>query len=899
VNPQGILSKTRYRQGGRRIGPAAGFLLLSMAVFATRAAGSDILRETLPNGLRVVIVSNTLAPVVTTEINYLAGSNEAPDGFPGTAHALEHMMFRGSRGLSADQLSATVAALGGEFNADTQQTVTQYYLTVPAEDLDVALRIESIRMRSVLATEALWEKERGAIDQEVAQDLSNPEYLFYQQLLRKMYPGTPYAEDALGTRPTFRKTTGAMLRKFHETWYAPNNAVLVIAGDVDPARALSTVKRLFGPIPSRPLPPRPDIRLAPPEPATITLDTDLPYGLAVVAYRMPGYDSPDYAAGQVLRDVVDSRRGKFYALVPEGKALSVEFETDVLPKAATGYAMAAFPEGTDGHALIAEMKRILAGYAENGVPAGLVEAAKRHETADAEFRKNSVMGLAASWSQALAVEGRNSPDDDIEAVSKVTVDEVNRVAREHLVNKTAVVAVLTPNPSGKPVSRKTFGGGESFSPEVAGPVALPPWAKKVRSLPPVPKSRVHPAVTTFPNGLRLIVQPESISRTISVFGHVKNRPEIQEPKGKEGVARVLDALFEYGTTTLDRLAFQEALDEIGAEESAGTSFSLRVLSDRFNRGARLLAENHLHPALPEKGFAIVRKETAEAVAGEEKSPAYLRRRALRSAIYPDDDPSLRQALPATVESLTLADVRAYYNATFRPDMTTIVVIGRVSPEHAKAVIGKWFGGWNDTGPKPETDLPRVPDNTPSVSTVPDASRVQDEVTLAQTLGITTSHPDRYALQVGRNVLSGAFYATRLYRDLRERAGLVYTVDTLLHVGKTRSLFAVFYACDPENVSKVRGIVEKDLRAIREKPVTAAELLQAKMLLIRQIPLSESSVDEIAHGLIERREEGLPLDEPVRAADSYRKMTARRVREAFARWIRPNDLVQVTWGPKPE
>ncbi|MGA7105009.1 MAG: insulinase family protein, partial [Candidatus Deferrimicrobiaceae bacterium] len=151
----------------------------------------------------------------------------------------------------------------------------------------------------------------------------------------------------------------------------------------------------------------------------------------------------------------------------------------------------------------------------------------------------------------------------------------------------------------------------------------------------------------------------------------------------------------------------------------------------------------------------------------------------------------------------------------------------------------------------------------------------------------------------RNVLSGAFYATRLSRDLRERAGLVYTVDTVFDVGKTRSLFAVFYACDPQNVSKVRAIVERDLRAMREKPVTDAELLQAKMLLIRQIPLSESSVDEIAHGLIERQEEGVPLDEPIRAARNYRKMTARRVREAFARWIRPNDLVQITRGPKPE
>jgi zinc protease len=897
-DPPEFLPANRSRRRSTGIATGMAFLLLS-AVFATSATGSDVLRETLANGLRVVIVRNTLAPVVTTEINYRVGSNEAPEGFPGTAHALEHMMFRGSRGLSADQLSAIMAALGGDFNADTQQTVTQYYLTVPPEDLEVALHIESIRMRNVLATEALWEKERGAIEQEVAQDLSNPEYLFFQQLLRNMFPGTPYAEDALGTRPSFQKTTGAMLRKFHEEWYAPNNAVLVIAGDVDPGRALSIVKRLFGSIPSRPLPARPEIRLAPLEPATIALDTDLPYGLAVVAYRMPGYDSPDYAAGQVLQDVLDSRRGRLYALVPEGKALSVDFDGDVLPKTATGFATAAFPGDADGRALISEMKRILSGYAEKGVPAGLVEAAKRHEIADAEFRKNSVAGLASAWSQALAVEGRNSPDDDIEAIRGVTVGDVNRVAREFLVNETAVVAVLTPKPSGKPVSRKGFGGGESFTPEVVGPVALPAWAKNVRGLPPIPKSRVNPAVVTLPNGLRLIVQTVSISKTVTVFGHVKNSPALQEPEGKEGIAKVLDALFPYGTTTLDRLAFQEALDEIGAEESAGTSFSLRVLSDRFDKGVGLLAENLLHPAMPEKGFAVVRKEIADEVAGELTSPGYLARRALRSSLYPAGDPALRQASPATVESLSLADVKAYYDATFRPDLTTVVVIGAVSPARAKEVFEKWFGGWNASGPAPETDLPRVPENKPSASAVPDASRVQDEVTLAQTLGITTLHPDRYALQVGRNVLSGAFYATRLSRDLRERAGLVYTVDSVLDVGRTRSLFAVFYACDPQKVSKVRGIVERDLRAMREKPVTDAELLQAQMFLIRQIPLSESSVDAIAHGLIERREEGLPLDEPVRAARSYREMTARRVREAFARWIRPNDLVQVTRGPEPE
>ena len=117
------------------------------------------------------------------------------------------MMFRGSPGLTAGQLADISAALGGDFNADTQQTVTQYFFTVPAENIDVALHIEAIRMRGILDTEMLWEKERGAIEQEVARDISNPEYVFYTKLLAAMFQGTTYAHDALGTKSSFDETS--------------------------------------------------------------------------------------------------------------------------------------------------------------------------------------------------------------------------------------------------------------------------------------------------------------------------------------------------------------------------------------------------------------------------------------------------------------------------------------------------------------------------------------------------------------------------------------------------------------------------------------------------------------------------------------------------------------------
>lgn len=874
-------------------------LFIMVSICGGTGNASDIVRGSLKNGLRVVIVRNTLAPVVTTMVNYRVGSNEAPPGFPGMAHAQEHMMFRGSPGLSASQLANLIAALGGNFDADTQQTVTQYYFTVPSDDIDVALHIEALRMQGVLDTQPLWQEERGAIEQEVAQDLSNPMYVFYTRLLSQMFAGTPYAHDALGTRPSFQKTTGKMLKEFHNAWYAPNNAIIVIVGDVDPEKTLETVKTLFEGIPPRSLPPRPEIHLQPLKASTIKVETDLSYGLAIVAYRLPGYDSPDFAAGQILADVLDSQRSNLFALVPQGKALMAGFNSTFLAKAGLGYGFAAFPKGAESSALIKDVKAVIADYVKKGFPPDLVEAQKRHEVADAEFNKNSVDGLASLWSQALAVEGRHSPNEDIEAIKKVTVADVNRVARAYLVNDSAIIGLLTPHPSGKAVASQPFRGKESFAPKAVKPVPLPAWAKKAVQPPSLPISHVNPKVFALSNGLRLIVQPESISPTISLYGEVKNEPDVEAPQGQEGVDDVLGSLFSYGTTTLDRLAFQAAVDDIAANLSAGTSFSLEVLTADFDRGVELLADNLLNPALPEEAFKVVQQETIGMVAGQLESPPYLQKRALHAALYPKHDPSLRQPTPQSVASLNLEDVKNYYKKIFRPDLTTIVVIGDVTAEHAKAIIEKYFREWQAVGGKPETDLPPVPPNKPSVTVVPDKSRVQDQVILAETLGLTRSNPDYYTLQMGNHVLSGAFYATRLYHDLREKAGLVYTVESFLEATKTRLLFGVIYACDPVNVAKAKAMVEENMRIMQTTSITPAELNQAKTLLLRQIPLSEASTDSIANHFLELSLLGLPLDERMIAAKHYLEITAPQVQAAFARWIRPAGFAQVTLGPNPE
>ncbi len=874
-------------------------ILVSSTIFPKNSE-KDILRATLKNGLRIVIVRNTLAPVVTTEINYIVGSNEAPKGFPGTAHALEHMMFRGSKELSADQLADITAAMGGDFNADTRQTVTQFFFTVPSEDLDVALHIEAIRMKSLLATDSLWKNERGAIEQEVASDLSNPQYVFYTKLLKEMFNGTPYDHDALGTRPSFDKTTGAMLENFHDMWYTPNNAVLVIVGDINPNAALDEVTKLFEAIPSKQTPDRPEINLKPVKADTLNLKTDLPYGLALITFRLPGSDSPDYSAVQILSDVLSNQRGNLYSmLVPTGKALYAGFQYSDLPQSGLGFALSVFPKGADSKYLIKEVQSILDKEIQNGLSEDLVEAEKRHELADAEFQKNSVSGLASAWSEAVAVEGRNSPEDDLNAMEKVTVADVNRVAKKYLDFNHAIFTILTPQSSGKPISQKGFGGSESFAPKNPKEVELPLWASKALGRLSVPTSDVNPTVTILPNGIKLIVQPETVSNTISVYGEIKSNSALETPKGHDGVDGVLQQLFSYGSKNLDRIDFQKALDDIGVYESAGTSFSVKTLSNHFDKAVELLAENELNPGLPDNAFNIIKMQSAATVAGELKSPDYLFGRALTKALYPENDPIQREATPETINSLKLKDVRDYFAKVYRPDLTTIVVIGNVSPVMAKEVIEKYFGSWKAEGQKPETELPPVPLNKPVASSVPDQSRVQDKVTLAQTLALTRSNPDYYALELGNHVLGGAFYATRFYKDLRENAGLVYYVTSSFNIGKTRANYSVNYGCDPPNVLKARAIIERDLKQMQTNNVTAHELEQAKAMLMREIPLSEASLSSIAGGLLSRSVSELPLDEPTIAAKKFLQLNANDVRRAFAKWIRPVDFVQVTEGPNPK
>jgi zinc protease len=861
------------------------------------AAADDVTRATLANGLKVVVVRDRLAPVVTTMINYRVGSDE--QWIPGLAHATEHMMFRGSKTLSSSQLMETMGITGGNFDADTQSNVTQYFFTVPSQYLDIALRAERSRATGLLLSQDQWNQESKAITQEVTQDNSNAFYRLFVKMQDRMMGGTPYAKNTLGTVEGFAKAVNSsQLLKFYNTWYHPNNAVYVIVGDVDGPATIAKVKELFGDVPAGSLPAREPVRLKPLKGALYHDTSDQPYTAVLLGYRMPGYDSPDYAAGQILADVLSNQRSAFGGLPYTGKALGTQFFVQTYPKAAIGIAFVAVPVTVKPATIDSQVRAIIDGYRKNGVPEDLVAAAKLREISELEFNGNSIEGLADEWSQAVAVQGLSSPDDMIAHFNQVTVADVNRVLRESLDDSKVVTAYAVPNNSGATSSGNAEMAAENNSIPPSKHEALPPWAQHVLDHLEVPTRTLAPVDTTLSNGIRLIVQPEHVTHTVVVRGRILNNPNVQEPAGQEGVDDVATGVLAYGTSTYDRVAFQRELDKIAATTSAGTQFDLRVLSSSFDRGVQLLAQEELHPAFDPKAFAIVKDQSVGALTGEMTSPDHLAEIALNKGLYPPGDPEQRFATPRSVGSLTLDMVKSWYANAYRPDLTTIVVIGDTTPERAKAVFEKYFADWKADGPKPNVYPPPVPPNAPSQVAVPATGRVQSAVQLVETVPIVRSDPDWAQLQLANAVLTGGFYSSLLYHDLREVHGYAYSVGSGVSAGKVRGTFSVEYGCDPQNVVPAESQVLAILKQLQQSPIAADRLLRSKALLMGDVPIRQASYDGVADELSTYASSGLPLNQDSIDASAELSASAASVQAALARYVRPNAFVRIVTGPAP-
>ncbi|MBV9102235.1 MAG: insulinase family protein, partial [Candidatus Eremiobacteraeota bacterium] len=780
-------------------------LALSCSVGRAATSSEDAVKATLANGLRVVIVPTALAPVVSTDLAYLVGSRDDPVEFPGMAHAQEHMMFRGTKNLSTAQLGTIATALGGRFNAETSDTLTQFEFTVPAPDLDAILRIESDRMHDVLDAQSEWEKERGAIEQEVLRDDSTPGNDFFRDARAFAFAGTPYAREGVGTVSAFHRLTGPEIKRFYERWYAPNNAVLVIAGNVDPAAVLSKVRSYFEAIPRRRTPPHPLAKPRQLEQKVVERATTLTYPLAAVALRFPGVKDSDFLASFLLQQVLESPRSALQSLVTSGAALDAEWiSMPYVPEGQLGIATAALPPGQNPLEMTRRLEGILRDYAVHGVPPELFETTKRLSIVGQELSRNSISALANDWATTIALDEEPSIAHEQALLGGVTLADVNRAARRYLVSNRAMLGALTPSASAyqnaPPAPPQT--GPEKPLDVQSAATTLPSWGNALLQHVPVPAAVASPERMHLSNGMTLIVRPATITNTVIISGSVRTNAALQEPLGKEGVASVLGAMFAYGTQQRDREAFLRAQDEIDTQLGGGSQFGAQTTSASFDRAVALLAEAELHPRFTADTFDAARRHALDELRTSRNSTGMIAQLQLQRKLLPEGDPALREPTPETMLALTLDDVRAYYMKTFRPDLTTVIVVGNVTPEHARAALERVFGGWKSDGEAPKLELPAVKLNAPGDVHVPIPQLGQDNVTLTQLLPLLRSSPQYPAMELGDVIFGGGSLGpeqSRLFRDIRQNAGLVYSIGSELSARRTRSEFSVGFASSQGNV----------------------------------------------------------------------------------------------------
>jgi len=272
-----------------------------------------------------------------------------------------------------------------------------------------------------------------------------------------------------------------------------------------------------------------------------------------------------------------------------------------------------------------------------------------------------------------------------------------------------------------------------------------------------------------------------------------------------------------------------------------------------------------------------------------RSPVYQFRLAVQRGLAPDGDPSLRRPTPESIRSLTLDDVKAYHQTVVRPDETTIVVMGKIDALTARSVIEKHFGGWKANGPKPKLDYDPVPPSQARDVFIADEVRQQDEVVIAETLPLSYEDPDHYAVALGNAFLGGNSFASPLYRELRVKRGLVYSVGSSTDFGRTRAHFSLSFGAAPEKVQQAKQIALQVVKDMADKPMSEADLHLAKAQGLREIELTSQTATEIADGWLGYSAEGLSLDRLYKVARAYETLTVAQIQAAFARYIDPGRL----------
>lgn len=836
---------------------AAGTALAALAAapaFAQDAAPAgqvsapeiEFTEWTLDNGLRVIALPDPSTATVTTSMWYEVGSKHDPEGRSGFAHLFEHILSRKTENMPYNMINRLTEDVGGQRNASTGDDRTNYYETVPAEYLETMLWTHAERMARPVVDDEVFEKERSIVKEELRQRILAPPYGRVRLVLAENgYDVLPQRRSGIGNLDDLDSATLADARAFHQAYYGPDTATLIVAGNFETGELRALVDRYFGAIPRRDDPVSLAITGEEPvrtEPRTVVATApNVPLPVVGSLWKVPGATDPDGATLDVLNAILvggDNSR-MHEALVRSGKA--VEYSQFINASEEGGYfaGFAILNPTADKDDVAATIDAAFARLREEPVSEAELREAKNELFAGALRSRETARGRAFELGEALVSTGDpRAADVRLERIGAVTAADIQRVARAYLTPESVVDIRYEAGPDdasswANPVPMPQFA---SVAPATGEPAELNPEGE--RQAPPAPAAdgpqvdRAALVESTLGNGIPLVAA-QTGEVPIATITVVFPGGSATVPAAEAGLTDMIAAVADKGTPTRSATEIAATLEGLGAAIGAsagvdGTYVSLTAPTANLAQAGAVLADVVRNAMFPAEELDRERQRTIDGLQVALKDPGSLAGLVATRVLY-GGAPYGSVATIATLPRIESADLVEWRDAWWHPATAKIVVSGGIAPGDAQALAESLFGDWASDAPVPVPPQDPAGDPRPPRTLVVDMPEAGQAAVIAGLRAPSRKSDDYYPLSLANAVL-GSGSNGRLFEEVRTKRGLSYGAYSGFGDRADDSILTASAQTKNESADEVAQVILDEFARLGTEPADE-EALQKRRLFI--------------------------------------------------------------------
>jgi zinc protease len=828
---------------------------------------------TLPNGLTIIVQEDHSAPVASVQAWCATGSIDEDQHLgAGLSHILEHMLFKGTKTRSANQIAQSIQNVGGYINAYTSFDRTVFWIDVPKDGVSTALEVLSDAMMNSTLPPDEYKKEQEVIRREFAMGMDDPDRMAGLLLFATAYQRHPYQFPVIGELEIYNQLTQEQVMQYYKTRYVPNNLTLVIVGDVDAEKVRQQLADLFKPYLEKSLKPV----FIPSEPPQLgrrevhrEFSTELTH--LSMAWHIPEVTSPDVPALDLLSTILgEGRSSRLYRRVREEAGLAFSISAFSYTPGDPGlFGIDATLDPKKRQAAEQLALQMVDEVKQTGVTAEELEKARKITLSQHLGALTTMRGQASDiGSNWLLTRDLNFSREYLEAIQKVTLNDIKRVATTYLTENNLTVVSLNPKGSlsGKAEPVKSIAAGEIQKFELS-------------------------------NGLRLLVREDHRLPLVGI-GAVFRGGLLAETPHDNGVTRLMAKALLKGTKTHTAEQIANEIEAVGGSISSDAgnnsfSVSLDVMEPDVKLGLDLLSDVLLNATFPERAIAREKEIQIAAIQQEEEQLTTVARNIMRQALFPQHPYALRSnGSVEAVQHLTQKDLSDFRDRYVVAKNGVVYVFGDVKAVEVKQLVEQALGNMKPgalalTDAKPSTPLSKS-------ETVESRKDKAQGVIMVGFRGATLSSPDRYALELIDEASSDL--GSRFFIRIREKMGLAYYVGAAQMQGLVPGLFSFYLGTDPQKIERVKTELLDEIHKLATEGLTPEELERAKRRLIGQQEIANQSNDAFGYHCALDELYGLGFNYYKQLEKDVNAVTLEDIKKVAVKYFRDQPYVLATVGP---